>query len=416
MMGRVRCLFGVVAVLVMTSGCGDVGSEYTPLREFLESGVERVTYEALPPRRLTFNAVANWDIWDPQGVYIFSQISAAVGGTESFFLLDGDNAQVVELAPDGSLLNILGRQGSGPGELRSPLHLDFHEKRLWISDVGNRRFSVYDLDGTYIRDVKWPGASRLVSHFSVTPSGRILHGGMWPLTVAELADQEPLFYLALFPAEGEWEEGRAVIHVDTLATMKSLPYLSTEIRSEEGDVRMWFGHPEFAPQLLWAAGEELIATVTSEEYRFEIRRPDGDIIMEVSAPMPELEVTDAHKEWFFRYEAGRRLSRYGSFTLTSDSRARIPFARYMPAITGIAVDRMGRIWVQANTPEPGVTRLDIFDREGNYRGHLGTLPLPAAFSCDEHVLMLERAEDGLDRFRVGTVGWAPAPLNDIDSS
>lgn len=393
--------------IFILSGCGDPGAEYAPKREILATGVERVTYAALEPRRLAFDTIATWDVWNPDGPYLFNEISDVVGGTESFFLLDGGNRQVVDLAPDGSLRGVFGREGSGPGEFRSPLHLTFDDEKLWVSDVGNRRFSVYGLDGTYLRDVRWPGASRLVNRFAITPRGSILHGGMWPLTVAELADQKSLFYLAEFPGEGEWEEGRAAIYVDTLVTMKSAPYLATEIRSEEGDIRMWFGLPEFSPRLLWAAGEEQVVTVVSDEYRFEMRYPHGEIFLEVVAPTPELRVTEAHKEWFFRYEAERRLRQYGSFTLTSDSRARLPFARQMPAITGIAMDRMGRVWVLASTDRPGVTRLDVFDREGDYMGHLGEMPLPAAINCDGYVLVREMGGEDLDRFRVGFVRWAP---------
>jgi hypothetical protein len=242
----------------------------------------------------------------------------------------------------------------------------------------------------------------------VTETGRILHGGTWPLTVSELADQDPQYYLALFPSEGEWEEGRAVVHLDTLATMKALPYMSTEIHSEEGDLRMWFGHPELAPRLLWDADDGSIVTVTSAEYRFEKRRQDGSILLEVVVPTADLEVGDGQKDWFFKYEAESRLRQYGVFTLTAESPARIPFARHMAAIKSIKIDRKGLIWVEANTSEPGVTRLDIFDGDGHHLGNLGRLPMPAAFSSDGNILIRERTEEDLDRFRVGRVDWGEA--------
>ena len=263
------------AALMLATGCSAPDTTSAPVRELLESGEERITYNLLPDRPLHFHLQYSWNVWNSGGEYLFNEIADVAGGTGSFFLLDSGNKQVVELAPDGNLLNSFSRFGSGPGEFNYPIYLTFHENDIWISDVGNRRFSIYNLEGTYIKDVRWPGASRLVNPFSVTEGGRILHGGMWPLTVAELANQDPLYYLALFPAEGEWQEGRAVIHVDTLATMEALPYMSTEIHSEQGDVRMWFGHPELAPRLLWAAAENLIVTVTSAQYRFIVRMPDA---------------------------------------------------------------------------------------------------------------------------------------------
>ncbi len=83
----------------------------------------------------------------------------------------------------------------------------------------------------------------------------------------------------------------------------------------------------------------------------------------------------------------------------------------MPAIKGIAIDREGRIWIEVNTPEPGITRLDVFNSSGDFLGHLGRLPLPDAFSSNGNILIRRITEDGLDRFEVGIVDWSDSGIN-----
>lgn len=401
--GRVSAVFLHLCLLGSLAGCGRGVPDNTVVEERLGSGAARLTYTSFSPRFVEFDVTAEWDIWSPGAPYIFSEVTDVVGGEESFFLLDGGNLEVVEFGPDGDLRNVFGREGSGPGEFRSPLHLLLHEKQLWVSDVGNRRFSIFESDGTYSRDVRWPGASRLVNRFAITTRGGILHGGVWPLTVAELAEQEPLYYLAEFAGEGQWEGGEAPVILDTMATMYSLPWSRFLVSSEEGARSLWLDPPVFAPEMYWAAREEEIVTVTSPDYRFEVHDMRGRVLLEVVIPDQDLRVTDAHRQWFFEVEAPRRLEQEGAFTLTPDSKARFVFARDVQAIAGVAVDRTGRIFIEANTPEPGVRRLDLFDNTGRYEGSLRGIPLPAAFSCAGHILLRYPDPDGMDGFRVGFI-------------
>jgi len=401
-------LIGSLPLLLMLispfliDGCGRGSGAAEPHRERLESGVVRLTYGELDLHPLTFEPVAEWDVWSTGAPYLFSEVTDVLGGRDSFFLLDGGNHEVVEFAPDGSLRNTFGREGSGPGEFRYPLRMTMHEDRLWISDVGNVRFSIFDTDGTYERDVRWPGGSRLVNAFAITPRGGIVHGGLWPLTVAELSEQEPLYYLAEFAGEGSWEEGSPV-HVDTLATMRAEPWTGFVIRSQEGHERGWFEAPVFSPQFYWSAGGDMLVTVTSPDYRFEVRNARGDIVLEIVCPSPDLRVTDAHRRRYFDYFAHTAIFSSEPFTLTSDSKARFQFARELQAIAGITIDGAGNIHVLANTPEPGVTRLDLFSAEGMYRGSVEEIGLPTAFTSDGSILLRDPDPEGLDRFRTGII-------------
>ncbi|MFC1499737.1 hypothetical protein ACFL6T_01815 [Candidatus Zixiibacteriota bacterium] len=387
---------------LLAAGCTEGGEGREPLREHLESGGTRLTHTEIDLQFLTFDLVAEWDIWSTEAPYLFSDVTDVVGGDDTFFLLDGGNHEVVEFTADGALRNTFGREGSGPGEFRYPLQMTIHGGRLWISDVGNVRFSVYTIDGSSQDDVRWPGGSRLVNSFAITPRGGILHGGIWPLTVAELAEQDPMYYLAEFAGEGLWEEGSSV-HVDTLAVMRAEPWSGFVIRSEEGGERGWFESPVFSPQFYWSASNDLIVTVTSADYRFEVRDMQGTILLEIVCPTPDLRVTEAHRRWYFDSFAREAIPGLEPFTLTSDSKARFVFARELQAIAGISIDGAGNIYVLANSPVPGTTRLDLFSAEGIYRGSVSDAGLPEACIGDGTILLKSTDSAGLDRFRTGII-------------
>ncbi len=394
--------FILLTALLALSGCDSSGQSREPLREQLRGGGERLSYLALDRRPLRFEAVEEWEVWEEGAPYLFSEVRDVVGGDDSFFLLDGGNLEVVELARDGSVLNVFGREGSGPGELRYPLRMVMYEGELWISDVRNVRFSIFDLDGHSLRESRWPAGSRLVNEYAITPRGGIVHGGMWPLTVAELALQDPLYYLAEFVEEGEGGDVSSV-RVDTLLTMPVEPWSGIIIRSEKGRERYWGEAPVFSPAMHWAAGGGALVTVTSADYRFEVRNPGGRVLLEVACPKPDLRVTDAHRQWYFDSFARLALESAEPFILTSDSKARFEFASELPAIAGISIDGSGNIYVLANTPEPGVTRLDCFSPGGEYQGSIGEIGLPAAFLSDGTILLREYDPDGYDRFTTGVI-------------
>ena len=399
---RLLSLFLVSICPFLTTGCGDEGGTAGPRRERLETGIVRLTYEELDLRTLSFDLDAEWNVWGTDAPYLFSDVTDVVGGDDTFFLLDGGNHEVVEFTADGSLRNAFGREGSGPGEFRYPLQMTMHEDRLWISDVRNVRFSVYSKDGASERDVRWPGGSRLVNSFAITPRGGILHGGVWPLTVAELAEQDPLYYLAEFAGEGIGEEG-SIAHLDTLAIMRAAAWSGFIIRSEEGGERGWFDPPAFSSQFYWSASKEVVVTVISPDYRFEVRDMRGEIMLEIVCPSPDLRVTEEHRRWYFDSFARTALPGSEPFTLTSDSKARFQFARELQAIAGITIDGAGNIYVLVNTPDPGITRLDLFTVDGIYRGSVAEIGLPEAFSGEGTILLRDPDPSGLDRFRTGVI-------------
>jgi hypothetical protein len=75
------------------------------------------------------------------------------GGT--FFRTASADGQVHKFDPDGKLVKSFGRKGQGPGDLMNPGALDvLGGKTLVVNDAGNRRLSLFDLEGNFLKSVK----------------------------------------------------------------------------------------------------------------------------------------------------------------------------------------------------------------------------------------------------------------------
>ncbi len=360
----------------------------------------RVVHASVGERQLVLEPVAEWRVWAEGAPWLFGEVTSVAGGEGTFYLLDGVIRKVVELDPEGGLVRSWGREGAGPGELRYPLELAWQQARLWVSDVGNRRFELYASDGTLVEERRWPGAARLVSAFRVRPDGRILQAAQWPLTVAEAALEPSRWYLLVHGLEVSTGARPGHGLVDTLAVMSVSGFHALTVESEEGEQRGWWGAPVFDGELLWDARGDRIVTVTGRGYRFEVRDGTGGVETEVVAPTPDLTVTAAHREWYFEHRLREDIGAREDFTPTAATRERIPFAQRLPAITAIGLDAQGRVWIRAQLPEPGCTRLDLFTLQGGYLGSVDDPGTPVAFTDRGDVLLREAGEGGLDRFRV----------------
>jgi len=91
-----------------------------------------------------FGSVADVDI-DPAG---------------RVYVLDRFDKEIRVFDTSGVYLRTIGRQGSGPGELKSPTALDWGPGlRLWVLDGGNGRFTVFDTAGAYVGQVRRGGGT-----------------------------------------------------------------------------------------------------------------------------------------------------------------------------------------------------------------------------------------------------------------
>jgi hypothetical protein len=266
---------------------------------------------------------------------------------------------------------------------------------LWIADIMNRRFSVYNTQGEYLRDTRW-GSYSWDQFFPLEASGMLIN----TRTRVDFENPDavtPVHYLLRVDLASGSE--------DTLASMIGLKEQQIEVRSVTGQGMIFLGPPQFAPRLRWSYSprSDLIHLVAGGEYRIEIRDLDGRLQREVIAPEPDLTVTQADRDWFFNDEFRFGFGSGERFTATRASLEKYPFAERRQAIEGITADPFGRIWVLAATERAGTTRLDLYDADGGYLGHLGGMPLPITFTDDGSALIRIEDEEDADLYLVISV-------------
>ena len=375
------------------TGCGGSSSLRDYVVETLPSGAIRTTYHSLPLRRLDLDTLAVWNLWDEDRAgYAFSSVRAAVGVDDGFLLLDAGSRQVVMVDREGRARYAFGARGDGPGEFQFPRILFRDDANIWVFDIMTLRFSIFSSLGEFRRDIRlkerWSLAAR---RMALTPGPKLL---------AATSTREGNRSLLAAPLDFS--------ALDTLATMKTYPTESITFSAPDGRTVDIDEIPEFGAEFHWdydaVAGRLMV--VQCGQYRFEERHLSGRVIRELVAPTPDLRVTDRERAWFFenvRFGFGYQPD--GSYRISPELRRKWPFAERRQAIAGIRVDPIGRIWVLANTVEVGVSRLDLFDREDRYLGHLGDLPLPMAFTPGGDALfrLYEGIEDDQGKFILVTI-------------
>jgi len=60
------------------------------------------------------------------------------------YIVDSKAGNIKIYNLDGAIIKIVGNKGTGPGEFQIPYAIDIDEKKIYITDIGNRRLNIFD--------------------------------------------------------------------------------------------------------------------------------------------------------------------------------------------------------------------------------------------------------------------------------
>ena len=105
-----------------------------------------------------------------------------------FYLTDWQQHAIWMVDGEGVLIKRIGREGSGPGELREPVGATVSEEDVVVLDKGNNRVMMFGIDGTYVNSFRcdFPMAFGILA----SKSGHVAVSSLWEPTLFTVYDVE----------------------------------------------------------------------------------------------------------------------------------------------------------------------------------------------------------------------------------
>lgn len=264
------------------------------------------------------------------------------------YLMQSDHAMVKVYSPDGALLREIGGRGGGPGEFERPARLGWLGNMLWIDDFAQRRITLFDAQGQYVRSVTIdePCGDSRCSPIALLADGSVL-GQSQALSTA-LSQRVPYVEpLHRYSEDGHWlhpyamavrRNELAAIPIDNGVSYISQTFTDTDLVSV---------HP-LGLDVVIVSRE---ASVSSNHSMFEITRISftDDTIFRRSyhyspRPMPD---SLRRKELDERSRAAEGMlggERSGAMRATIRERLFLP--DFLPPVTRVVRGRDGTIWIR----------------------------------------------------------------------
>jgi hypothetical protein len=290
-------------------------------------------------------------------------------------LSDGRIAAISESSKDlrfydsaGALTQVVGREGDGPGEFRSPFHLDcLLGDTLVVSERGGTRRSWFSPTGEFIRVVtpdREPALAVIPPDFSL--GGDRLVPPTFALWEVRQRDQ---------PVTGRrWRKPRGYLlaRVDG-QDPKILGWFKgwERFAAEEGTTRQAF----FARNTWVASSVDPPRIIIGDSESFDLRVFDlsGELVQIIRDAIPQRPIEDTDIEWE-RWEVLSFAESFGGlpgFTRFADA---MPIPDQKPAFEALIVDSEGHLWVKEySSYRPNPVQYRIYSPQGI---RVGTVMLP----------------------------------------
>jgi hypothetical protein len=280
--------------------------------------------------------------------------SLLLDSSGTLLVADTRSRSLKQIDPTGVFVRQVGREGSGPGEYRTPYSLAWLNRNLAVLDPGNPRLGVFSHGGDWV--TSWP---------------------VQPLTgaqVVRLYRTPPGFSAFSFRRTATGSEQLFVEYDssgpgDTVVMVKRPTDLDTGIRCDRPDRAIsFFSNPFAASFLQVPLGKGRLAIARTDAYRIALLDRNHDTTRVIAAQATPSPISDA--EWAAsqaEWEKFRRDWPTAKCNRTSFTRPAVK-----PVLNWLFLDDAGRLWVEVLTSE-GI-RYDVLDAMGRVQAKVSGLP------------------------------------------
>lgn len=290
------------------------------------------------------------------------------------YVVDPSNRTIPVFDSTGTFLRQVGRDGSGPGEYRTPYSIAWLGDQLALLDPGNGRIGLFDPTGAWV--TSWPAP--------------LITGGSF----IRLHRTPPTFWSYALRSTGARPVGVFVRYatsgpIDTVAVVRPAPgTANTRMCARPDDAVSFFAAP-FGPTLIsipTRTGTQAVALTSRYQVTFVDSEGDTLRVLERSVaptPITDAEWDSANGDWIkFRREWPTADCDRGDFARPA----------VKPPVVSMFHDDVGRLWVELVTPDG--PRYEVFDAEGRLEATV--VGLPPSGGIDPGVAGNRVAIPGLD--------------------
>lgn len=319
----------------------------------------------------TFVAVSERTIGAVDGPAALSFVGdIAVDEDGYVYVLQPREATVRVFDPSGAPVLTIGRSGAGPGEFMMPGQVALRGDTVSINDVGARRLSWFDRDGSFLNSI----------HFQTPVDPR--YAPAWPHTPLSEGSFVSLLSAGSHVLQSGLVDTNFLLRTDVTGAVRDT---LAELRVERSVFVLPHGrgggethaiHP--LPQTsLWAAdpaGESVVVVhrpppVSSSLGRFEILRIDaaGDTIWRSRFRYGPLRMTEARRDRLIAeraepYEGSRAFETFEQAVRAVEEHMDLP--EYLPPVMALRVADDGTIWLRREVLDDPLATWHVIDAGG----------------------------------------------------
>lgn len=366
-MRPILCALGILTLVLPALGCArsESTSADGAVRDTLPDGTPIVRHAALGTAEMVVDLVPDLTLGsvDGEGADVFGDVRGIEAGPDGeIFVLDSQASEVRVFDPDGVHLRTLSRNGEGPGEIGSTNGFTRVADTLFVFD--HAKWVILGLavdDGREL--VRYP--TPVLSHGFIWGGIRDDRGRHWKLTTHSDAEQ-------VYPPELGMNEGSARVYWKVFdPSTEAVDSVALGELTFQSFVRQ-FGNQGYSyTQVPFRSTVETIVDpaggfwqVATEGYRIARLDASGDTTRVIEVDVSPRPVTDADRDAFVaRYESQGP----DAVRTASDMLEYAPVAHPVVESVFVAAERL---WVFRTKALDERSRLDVFDREGGYRGSL----------------------------------------------
>jgi len=363
----VRKLFSSILIISVFISCG-------PKKENIEKSVLDGVTVVKNPKEPTYDEnvftleeeLSIGDVKGKEEQMFMNIFDIAVDDDENIYILDVKQRKISVFNKTGTYIRDISKSGQGPGEFRAPIQIIITPNREFvICDPMVRRLFFFSLEGVHKRDIPTWEHGRLLE-VMLDSKGEII--GEVPLRAGGLS-------LKKFSSD--------FIELYNIATKEraKIPILE-----------------DLSPTIIWSVSEiDEIIWGDSEKYEVNIQDSDGNLEMKIFKDYEPVKIIA--EEY-----SGQIERKFGGRPIPPEFEQELP--EYYPAYKSFALDSDGRLFISTfEKPKSGEGfYCDVFDSEGRYIARIPLKTEPHVWK-NHKLYTIEEDEEGYQFVKRFKVTW-----------